>query len=195
MIASFLLAIEMPLYFRVDIFFAKQFDQPIDFALRFYCVLRVSGMDGSRNWPIKAAGQTDQTFSVCGQLVRCDHCFTRLCVFWHTQFHEGDESTEILITGAVTDKDGNGAGASCARLLNAYLGPDMRFDAIPFCSEMKSRCAINSIAVQQSHRRHLQLETGSNQLLRHRSALQKTKSRPRMQFNVHSHKTIHRLRR
>jgi hypothetical protein len=64
--------------------------------------------------------------------------------------------------------------------LNAYLGSDMSLDAILFCREVKSRGAINSIAIQQSHRRHVQLKSGSNQLLRHRSALEKTKSRPRM---------------
>ena len=65
-------------------------------------------------------------------------------------------------------------------LSNAYLGADVALMSILLCGEMKARRAINSIAIEQSHRRHLQLESGGNQLFRHRSAFQKTKSRPRM---------------
>jgi hypothetical protein len=65
-------------------------------------------------------------------------------------------------------------------LANADLGADMGLDSIPFRGEMKPRRTINSIAIEQRHRRHLQFNARGNQLFRHRSAFQKTKSRSRM---------------
>src|SRR5215208_1790224 len=79
--------------------------------------------------------------------------------------------------------------------LNADLGADVGLDVILLCGKVKPRRAINSITIEQSHRRHLQLNAGSNQFFRHRSALQKTKSRPRMEFDVRRHTNRKRRRR
>src|SRR5687768_6099707 len=105
------------------------------------------------------------------QLVGGDHTLTGLCVLAYTKLHQGNQTAEILVTSAVTYEDGNRAdlifGPWCA---DTDLGADVRLDSIPFRGEMKPRRAINPIAIEQRHRRHLQLNAGGNQLFRHRSA-------------------------
>src|SRR5215203_685741 len=103
MIASFLLAIEVTLQFRIHILFTKQLYQPFDDSLCFVCVLNVSRVEHGRNWSVKTASQTDQTRGMSRQLVRGDHTLTRFCVFGYMQFHQGDQATEILVPGTVPD--------------------------------------------------------------------------------------------
>src|SRR5688572_20820240 len=101
MIASFLLAIEMALQFRIDVLFTKQVDQPFDSFLRFLRVLCVSGIEGARNRTIESASQTDEAGGMIRQLFSSDHTFLRLCVFRRVQFHEGDQATEIFVALSV----------------------------------------------------------------------------------------------
>src|SRR5215218_7898615 len=115
-----------------------------------------------------------------GQLVSSGHTFARLCVFRYTQFHECDETAEVLVTSAVAHEDRDRAEALIVGLLNAYLGADVCFDAVLLTAEVKSRCAINSVAVEQGHRRHFHGEAGRDQLFRDGRAFEKAERRPRM---------------
>src|SRR5882762_850159 len=67
----------------------------------------------------------------------------------------------------------------------------MRLDATFLCGHMKSRRAINAVAIQQSHRRHFHLSAGADQLFRRRSTFEKTERRPRMKLYVFGHSFIH----
>src|SRR5262245_16303744 len=103
----------------------------------------MSRSDSSGNWAIKAAGQTDQARGMCCQLVGGDDTFTRLCVLRHTQFHEGDQPAEVLITSAVAHEDRYRADTFRRWALNAYLGAYVSLKSIFFGREMKSRRPIN----------------------------------------------------
>src|SRR5438270_13055838 len=50
---------------------------------------------------------------------------------------------------------------------------------------MKARCAVYTIAVEQSHRRHAIVGTHGNQSFGQRGAFEKTESRSGMEFYVH----------
>src|SRR6185503_16109229 len=164
MIAGLFLAIEMALQLRIHVLFPKHLDQPFDTSLRLFRALRVLATEGFRDWTIKSASQTDQSSRMRCQLFCCDYTLTRLCVFWHTQFHQRDQATEILITLSSSNPNGYGA---C--VLHAYLRTDVRLDSVFLCRKMKPWRAVNSIAVQQCHGRHLQRQPDRDQLFRHRS--------------------------
>ena len=117
---------------------------------------------------------------MCRQLVGCDDAFTWLCVFRHTQFHEGDQTAKILVTGAGAHEDGDRAEALTIRFLNAYLGADVCFDSVLFGGEVKARRAIHAVAIEQGHCRHFHRQGGGDQLLRHGGAFEKAECRPRM---------------
>src|SRR6185369_17208018 len=99
------------------------------------------------DWSIKAAGQTDQSFCMRGEFVSRGHTFAWLCVFRHTQLHECDQAAEVLVASAVAHQDGDRADALMPGFLNAYLGADVRLDAVLLAAEVKTRRAINSIAI------------------------------------------------
>jgi hypothetical protein len=90
MIASFLVAIKMALQFRIDVLFTEQINQPFGDCLCIPGVLSVSGIDGARDWTIKTTCQTDEAFGMCSQLVGSNTVLALLCVFRHTQLHQGD---------------------------------------------------------------------------------------------------------
>src|SRR5215217_286309 len=94
------------------------------------------------------------------------HTFAWLCVLWHTQFHERDETAEVLVTSAVAHEDRDRAETLIVGLLNAYLGADVRLDAVLLPAEVKSRRAVNSVAIEEGHRRHIHREAGRDQLFR-----------------------------
>src|SRR2546421_5118731 len=60
----------------------------------------------------------------------------------------------------------------------------MRLDLQLFCCQVKSRCPVETVVIQQGHRRHLQSRTHCNQFLRRRSATKETERRPRMKLDV-----------
>ena len=107
----------------------------------FRGVVRISGLKGGGDWPIKAAGQTDQALRVCRQFVSTDYAFAGLCVFRHTQFHECYKTAEVLVTSAIAHEDGDGAKAFMVGFLNADLGADMCLEPVLLSAEMKSRRA------------------------------------------------------
>ncbi len=87
MIASFLVAIEMALQLRIDVLFTEHINQPFGDCLCIPGVFSVSGIDRARDWTIEAAGQTDETFRMCGQLAGSHAVLTWLGVFRHAQLH------------------------------------------------------------------------------------------------------------
>src|SRR2546430_17370357 len=60
----------------------------------------------------------------------------------------------------------------------------MRLNLQLFCCQVKSRCPVETIVIQQGHRRHLQSRTRRNQFLRRRSTTKETERRPRMKLDV-----------
>jgi len=63
----------------------------------------------------------------------------------------------------------------------------MRLDIELLGREMKTRRAIDSVAIEQRHRRHLVLGTYLGQFLRNRSSFEEAESRTGVEFNVHEY--------
>src|ERR1041384_1528629 len=71
----------------------------------------------------------------------------------------------------------------------------MRLDLKLFGGQVKSRCPVETIVIQQGHCRHLVFRTHGDQFFRRRSALKETERRPRMKLYVfHGHKGTETLR-
>src|ERR1043165_804536 len=150
MIACFFLAIEMALQFGVDVLFTKQIDQPLGGCLRVPGVFSVAGIEHARDWTIKTAGQTDEALRVCGKLIGSNTVLGCFGVFRHTQFHQGDETTEVLVTSAVTHQHGNRADSVALWQANSFFSADVRLEITLFCGEMQTRRALNALAIQES---------------------------------------------
>src|SRR5437868_10828023 len=56
--------------------------------------------------------------------------------------------------------------------------------------QMKSRCSVNAIAVEQRHRLHAVVGTHSNEGFRQGSAFEKAEGRSGMEFYVHLYRRI-----
>ena len=92
------------------------------------------------------------------QFISGDGALAGFGVFRHTQFHQRDQATEVLIPLAGLYEEGDRADFGF-RELNADFGADMRLDSVLLRREMKSWRAINAVAIEQGHGRQLQLET------------------------------------
>src|SRR5579862_3927898 len=61
------------------------------------------------------------------------------------------------------------------------MRPDLRL----LCRHIKTRRAIDAVAVEQGHGWHIQVGTRGNQVLRQGGAFEKAESRAGMEFNEH----------
>src|SRR6267143_3976123 len=107
LVARFLYAIEMALQFGINVLFAKHIDEPLRCSLCFLCPLCVSSVKCFCEGPIATACQTNQSFRMRGEFFRCNRALTRLGMLRHTQLHQRDQATEILIAGAIADEEWN----------------------------------------------------------------------------------------
>src|SRR5437016_3624558 len=104
MIARFFFTIEMTLQLGVNVFFAKDVDEPLSCFLCLLRALRVSVVIKSK-WPIISTSQTNQSFRMLSQFFRRYRTLARLCMFWHAQLHQSDQATKVLIAGAITNQE------------------------------------------------------------------------------------------
>src|SRR6185369_9449434 len=102
-----------------------------------------------------------------------------LRMFRHAQFHQRDQAAEVLIPRTVSYQHWNGDEIS-VWTFHTDLGADVRLESILASGKMKPRRSVNAVAIEQRHRRHVEIERGGDQFLRHGGAFQKTKSRTSM---------------
>src|SRR6266487_3482625 len=96
----------MALQFRIDISFTKNVQQPCGHSPDPLCVLLVAALKDFCQWSLIIPGQTDQSFRMRGQLLRHYGTGTGFGVLWYPQFHQCDQTTEILVSGAITNQQG-----------------------------------------------------------------------------------------
>src|SRR5258708_4003611 len=92
--------------------------------------------------------------------------------FFRTEFHSCDQTAEIVISVRRRDEQRVAPSAH-----TTYFCADVRLNARFFCGQIKSGRAIESIAVEQSHRGHAICGACLNQALGYGCSLQKTESR------------------
>jgi hypothetical protein len=172
-VASFLLAMKMALQFDINIAGAKNIHQAFNGVTSFFYPA-VSQSD--RKWPIMAARKTNNPFGMLLQLIFANCAFFLL----GAQLHLGNKPAQILITRARRNQQRQPESPA------TNLRPNMRLQLRLLGRHMKSRRAIDSIAIQQCHRRHIQVSASRHQSLWQRSPFQKAKSRPGVKFDVHT---------
>ena len=128
-----------------------------------------------------AAGQTDQPGSVLGQLLLGYSTLS----FPGAQFHARDQAAEVLIPRARLDQK-----RIPEALGRGDFGADVGANAGLPRRHVKARGAVDAVAVEERHRRHVQLRAQGGQLLRQRSALEKAEGGPGMEFDVHPFSVI-----
>ncbi len=119
--------------------------------------------------------EADQPLGKLGHLLRRG----RALAFFGAQFHAGDQTAEVPITGAVFGEQG---------ILEAVRAGDLRADMRPDAGlgrrHVKARRAIDAVPIHQRHRRIAEAGRGLGQLFRQRRALQKTEGRVRVQLDI-----------
>jgi hypothetical protein len=91
----------MTLQLGINVSLAENVDQPLRRSLRMLCTLHDSVVKRARERTIFCASQTDQTFRVRRQFLKRGGALSRLCMLRHTQLHQRDQATEILIAEAI----------------------------------------------------------------------------------------------
>ena len=122
------------------------------------------------------AGEADQAAREFGQLVEGGRSFA----LFSAQLHAGDQPAEVLIAFARgrQQRVGVAVGAGDFRT-------DVGAEAGLFRRHVKTRGAVDAVAVHQRHGGRARLRAGSRHLFRHRSAFEKTETRACVQFHVH----------
>src|SRR5258708_1688643 len=100
--------------------------------------------------------------------------------FFRTEFHPCDQTAEIVISVRRRDEQRVAPSAN-----TTYFCADVSLNARLSCGQIKSGRAIESVAVEQSHRGHAICGACMNQALGHGRSLQKTESRAGVKFDVH----------
>src|SRR5438105_7929376 len=147
LIDRFFFAIVMTLQFDIDVFATKDVDQSIEsFTAAFI-------RNGSGEWTVLATREADETAGVLSDLIFRDCAFT----LRRAEFHASQEPAKILVTLARFGEE---------RIANACCGSDfsadMRLETGFLRSEIKSRRAVNAVAVEKGHCRHRVFRACSN---------------------------------
>ena len=127
-------------------------------------------------WAFSTACQTNQSAAKFFQLLRFDCALA----FFRTQFHARDQATEIVISLPHGDEQRVAPSAHATD-----FRADVRLQARFFRREIKPRCAIQPIAVEQRHGWHAVGGACRNQRLGGRSAFEKAESGASMEFDIH----------
>ncbi len=160
--------------------------------------------ESERQWSIVAAGKADQSCGMLLQFVFAHRAFA----FGRAQLHFGDQAAEILVAEAGRDKKRKAERiADCSIFDCRFLDfaslqlairqsgnrkffardfrSDVRFDSRFLCRHVETRRAIESVAIEQRHGRHLQVGAGRDQIFGQGSAFEKTESRAGVELDVH----------
>ena len=153
LIARFLFTAQMSLQFHINILAAKKFAQ---LPHAGDSMVDSSTCQGMRQRPFLAAGQADQPLRSLGDFGSGNITFA----LGRAQFHPGDEPAKILISLARGHQQ---------RIAPALRGgdfrADMRANGTFFRGQIKTRRAIDSVAIEQRHGRHSVLRAHCGQFL------------------------------
>jgi hypothetical protein len=110
-------------------------------------------------------------------------------IFRGTQLGTSNEPAKILIAFARGTKQGHTGQISwffriATRQQQRNLRPNVRLDLQFPSREIKARCAINPIAIEQAHRRHFMLGTDFGKLFRNRSSFEKAEGGAGVEFDI-----------
>ena len=172
MIARFFIAAKMPLQFHVNVLSPKQFAKPLH---ALHSARNASVRQRMRERPLLASRQADESARLFSNFLRRNISFT----FSRAQFHPRNQPAQILITLARRHQQ-----RIPPAFRRRHFRANVRLNRNLLRSQIKTRRAIHSVAIEHSHRAHFFFLARASQLLRQRRAFEKTECRPRMKLRV-----------
>ena len=154
----------MPLKFNVNVVTAKETAELLN-ALR--CLLHSSLPERMSQRTFFASSKANQAGRAAGEVFGCNAAFALFCV----QFHVRDQAAEVLISGAaLCEQCIAPTGGGCD--LRANVG----FERMLFGGQMKTRSAIDAVAIEEGHCSHLFFGADAGQFFWDGSAFEKAES-------------------
>ena len=152
-----------------------------------------------------AAGHADQAGRILieiGQRGRCLRLKNLFLIWWRfgrpqrsgilrcSQLHTGHQPAEILVSLTRRAKQRHARRGrldviGIARQQGSDLCPNMGFELELLHRKMKTRCAIDTVAVEHGHGRHFVCLANLGELLGNRSSFEKAESRAGVKLDVH----------
>ena len=172
LVARLLVAAEMALQFGIHVPAPIDAEEPLH---TFHSGFK-SLAQGKRQRPAGASGQADESPGKRRQV------FIGCCAFplLRPQFHLRDEAAQVPIPALTFDEQ-----RQAAPLNGRDFGAEVRLDSGLSGRQVKPRRAVDTVPIQESQRRHLELRGARRQGLGERRAFEKTERRVSMKLDEH----------
>ena len=162
----------MPLQFDVNMIASEDLHESLGGA---HSSFKTACANRLRQRTVFTSGQANKAFGIGTQILFGYRCRS----FWRTKLPFRKKTAEILVSRAIESKHGQRASGR-----HGDLRANMRPHSCFLSRLMKTCGAINTIAIEQCHGRHVEFMTGVNECFGKGSAIEKAECRCGVEFDV-----------